>query len=335
MEPETIIDQPIPLLGEGTNPSSGSNSAPSVGSSTPIPDIQADRKFVPKVIAVETIGQSINTQTRTILGQYTFESLGAISIGTYVNGVSGSIQISPDGVIATNSDGEVTFTLDGVTGDATFAGTIQSGSVISGDITVGGANNGSGQIHVLDGSNIEAVLIDKDGIVIYNGQLAIYNAADSLVMDASGIVSSSNFTIHSASGGPFTTFSNTSYATVPGTSTVSFTLTRSVKAFIILSIVGSSEQVNSGLACSGRTHYRIFSTNGGELTDFFYDSAITMTGFSIDWQENIISKPYLSSGGIVLNAGAHTINVQAMISSVINFRSTLNTYDLSIIVLGT
>ena len=90
---------------------------------------QKDKPIPKKVIAHETINQSINTQQQRILGSYQFGQLGAIKIGDYEPEVSGDIRISPSGITARNSAGLDTFTLDGETGNATFRGTISAGDV--------------------------------------------------------------------------------------------------------------------------------------------------------------------------------------------------------------
>jgi hypothetical protein len=87
--------------------------------------------FPVKPVAVETMGSSFNTKSRKILGDFSFGVLGAITVGEYVYGESGEVKISPNGIIATNVNGDTTFALDGTTGDATFKGTIQAGAFIS------------------------------------------------------------------------------------------------------------------------------------------------------------------------------------------------------------
>jgi hypothetical protein len=95
--------------------------------------------FPTYISAKEVISVSLDTQKRKILGSYSFSETGAIQIGKYVSGVSGEIKISPDGLVATNKDGDATITIDGTTGDATFLGTIAAGSVVTGYLTIGGA----------------------------------------------------------------------------------------------------------------------------------------------------------------------------------------------------
>lgn len=132
--PETIIDQPIPLLGGGFTPVAGSvsNANDSIAE-TPIQ--QVDRKFPQAQIAQQTISESLNTETKRITGEYTFEQLGAILVGLFKQGISGEIKISPDGIVAKNVNGEITFALDGATGDATFKGTIEAAGFTIADET--------------------------------------------------------------------------------------------------------------------------------------------------------------------------------------------------------
>ena len=81
------------------------------------------------VIANELNSLSLNTQLNQILGSYTFGQLGAIQIGKYLAGVSGDLKITPSGIVARNNLNVTTFSLNGDTGDAYFAGTLAAGIV--------------------------------------------------------------------------------------------------------------------------------------------------------------------------------------------------------------
>lgn len=153
MFPEEIQDQPTPLLtGVSEVQTSGSNSyvTPSQGE-TPVRI--TDEPFQTHVIASAVIGTSLDTQTRAIKGAYVFEQMGSLAIGEFASGISGQILISPDGIVATDLHGATTFTLDGITGSATFKGTLQAGTVVAGDGSV----------------IIETALSGNGRIVLYNG----------------------------------------------------------------------------------------------------------------------------------------------------------------------
>lgn len=119
-----------------------------VGKTVLNPSTKLNEIFPPRNIARETISQSLNTKTKKILGEFTFGEVGAISIGKYVNGVSGDIRITPNGLIARDINGTETIALDGTTGDAVFRGTIQAGAVVAGNVTV----QGQGAFVVNDGT---------------------------------------------------------------------------------------------------------------------------------------------------------------------------------------
>lgn len=164
--PETIDQNPLPvtggLVGQLAPVVSGSGNGEEKQYTTPRID---QIPFPERVYAVETIGATLNTKARKILGGFSFGKYGGIQVGEYENGVTGDIKISPNGIVARNSNGDTTFALDGETGDATFLGTIAAGSVIVGTTGIGtgssiyldGANN---RIIVNDGSN-DRVLIGK------------------------------------------------------------------------------------------------------------------------------------------------------------------------------
>lgn len=93
--------------------------------------------FPVTAIARELLSVSLNTKSKKILGEYSLGAMGAIAIGKYESGVSGDIRITPDGITARNSSGATTFSLDGDTGDASFAGTLSAASGALGAITIG------------------------------------------------------------------------------------------------------------------------------------------------------------------------------------------------------
>lgn len=134
--PEVITTYSFPDTEEPATTSTDPTSSKTITKPEGIPYAQ---KFPVKQVAVELLSSALNTQSKKILGNFTFGTIGAISIGTYENGVSGEVKISPDGIVAKNVNGTTTFSLDGTTGDAVFAGTIQAGAVVAGQVTVTGA----------------------------------------------------------------------------------------------------------------------------------------------------------------------------------------------------
>lgn len=130
--PPTIPDQAVPLINGGTTSVAGTTTDP-VTSGAEIPDKAPNPPIPQTVIATDTVATSINTETKKILGEYEFEQLGAIQIGEFKQAVSGDIKISPDGITATNKEGEKSFHLDGETGDATFKGTVQAKDFVIAD----------------------------------------------------------------------------------------------------------------------------------------------------------------------------------------------------------
>lgn len=127
MEPDLIKNVPIPLLNADITTTGSNVVTPSPNSQNGvIPSTIPNNSIPDPIIAQHTISDTINTATRRILGTYSFGKVGAIQIGTFEAGVSGQISISPDGIIAKDSSGNTTFSLDGTTGDAIFvAGDVQ------------------------------------------------------------------------------------------------------------------------------------------------------------------------------------------------------------------
>lgn len=113
----------------------------------PLTDL--DRKFPSRVVAQETLSQSLDTRAKRIRGEYQFSKEGAIIVGGYEAGTSGEVAISPDGITAKNVNNETTFSIDGTTGDAVLKGQVKAGSFVSdGDVTI----QGTGAFVVNDGT---------------------------------------------------------------------------------------------------------------------------------------------------------------------------------------
>lgn len=152
--PETIDENPFPIA-EGmvdfgaTQQTSKGEYEPQKIKPQPLPT---------RKVAHEVLGRALNTRSQRILADFKFTATGAISIGTYTNGVSGDVRISPNGIVARNSAGTTTFALDGTTGNAVFKGEIQAGALISGLVAVGD------NAVVIDGENRRMVFFDESGV---------------------------------------------------------------------------------------------------------------------------------------------------------------------------
>jgi len=139
-------------------------------------------------IATELLSTKLNTKTRQILGSFTFTPSGALQIGNYQEGEHGDVRILPTGIIARNTLGDTTFALDGETGDATFLGTLQSGTILSNgviqggeiiggviqggeiigsNLTLGGENNGEGTMTAIRSNGDKYILIDNGALYFY------------------------------------------------------------------------------------------------------------------------------------------------------------------------
>ena len=140
--PETILSTPIPDTTTEETSASGVSSSAIVSS-----PVSVAVKFPPRKVARELLSSALNTRSKKILADFSFGVLGAISIGEYEFGVSGDVRITPNGIVARNVNGDTTFSLDGTTGDAVFAGTVQAGSILSGDIDI------TGTLIINDGTN--------------------------------------------------------------------------------------------------------------------------------------------------------------------------------------
>jgi len=127
LKPETIPEVLFPGQG-AVNVSSGGGADN--------PESMPAQPFPSAVVANHLISLTLNSMSRKILGNFSFGRMGAITIGKYVNGVSGEVSISPNGITGKNSSGVVTFGIDATTGDASFLGTIEATAGYIGGFTI-------------------------------------------------------------------------------------------------------------------------------------------------------------------------------------------------------
>lgn len=161
--PTTIIDQPVPMLTGNLSETFGNASDPVVsGSGASTPDSIPDNSIPASITAQELISESLNSETKKILGEFQFEQLGAIKIG--------QIQISPKGILGTDLSGNTTFSIDPDTGSATFKGTILAstltGATINGGTIIGATieTATSGSRVVIGGSEVD--VYDANGTFV-------------------------------------------------------------------------------------------------------------------------------------------------------------------------
>jgi len=104
----------------------------------------------------DIINARFDTENADILAEFSFGASGALQIGSYVNGVSGDIRISPNGITARNSSGATTFTLNGTTGAATFGGELSAPTGNIGGWTINASSISGGSVTIDSVGNIRA-----------------------------------------------------------------------------------------------------------------------------------------------------------------------------------
>jgi hypothetical protein len=95
------------------------------------------RSLPPPQHAHEVVSNRLDTAAGKVKGLLEFTKYGALKIGKYEEGETGEIVITGDGITAININNKTTFNLDGRNGDATFAGELAAGGIITGKIDMG------------------------------------------------------------------------------------------------------------------------------------------------------------------------------------------------------
>ncbi len=133
------------------------------------------------------IDDRFDTDSKTILSDFTFGTSGALQIGTYESGVSGDIRISPNGILGRNKDGDTTFSINGTTGDATFGGTLVAASGTFGTVTAGILSGVSISGSTITGGTIQTSSTgQRVEIASSNNTLTFYNDDDGIVTQLGG-----------------------------------------------------------------------------------------------------------------------------------------------------
>lgn len=149
--PEVVPENPFP---GGVEPIV---SSPTLPSGTFEPKSAKAVAFPLKKIAVELLSTSLNTRSRKVLGEFELQQSGGFKVGNFAEGVSGDLRITPNGITARDIAGLTTFSIDGTTGNATFAGEVRSGTVVTGDVAV------TGSFQLTDTAGNVRVFIGDDG----------------------------------------------------------------------------------------------------------------------------------------------------------------------------
>lgn len=133
--PEVIQESPFPgdpvVVDSQSKASTGGNFAPTSTS---------EKKFPVKRMAFELLSTALNTRSRKILQEFTLQQSGGFQIGNFEEGLSGDLRLTPNGITSRNIAGLTTFAVDGDTGDAIFAGQLQTGSLVTGTVVITDGN---------------------------------------------------------------------------------------------------------------------------------------------------------------------------------------------------
>ena len=155
--PQVIADEPFPqtALIDVLSPSTGAGS-----NQTYTPQSIAEQSMPTKRVATELLSTALDTNKRKILQEFEFTQSGALQIGKFEQGVSGDLRLTPNGIAGRDLAGLITFAINALTGDATFKGSVQAGSIITGAVAVGDSNI------LIDGDTRRMIFYDDNGIPV-------------------------------------------------------------------------------------------------------------------------------------------------------------------------
>ena len=178
--------------------------------------------------------------------------------------------------------------------------TLSAIQALLGNVSVGGSGNGNGIIDIYDAANALKVILDNSGLTINGGKIVINDTNNSLVLDATGVKSTTQFINGSIIQGSSQNTTSTSFVDISGTS-ISFTLPRVANVLIVYSTIGLNTGINGG--------------NYNCLTGLNVDGSITggilyTPGVPINGGVGVQSTSAGASTVMQLGAGSHTLKLQ-------------------------
>jgi hypothetical protein len=134
LQPPVIEVPPFPQQGEGQF----NNTTSQEGTKDNKEPEKTEWRTLPAPgYAKEMISHRLDTIAGLIKGAFEFTKFAALRIGRFLEGETGEITITGNGISAVDINGKTTFALDGRNGDATFSGELAAGGIITGKIDMG------------------------------------------------------------------------------------------------------------------------------------------------------------------------------------------------------
>lgn len=209
-------------------------------------------------------------------------------------------------------------------------GTLSFNEILGGTGVFGGTNNGNGVISVLNQQGTQVVRLDGSGMLVSGGSITIKNSSGSNVIDATGLVSTNNFISGNTNAAPDTAFTNGTFVTTANSS-MTFSLSRSAKALILLTLQSSQGQGTDGANASGRVFFTIHYNGTAQNPDIVIDPSLVDETAERD---HIQRCTYTTTMLKTLGSGAGTIDFRYKIDTGSNLSVTLHKWDLTYVLLG-
>lgn len=177
-----------------------------------------------------------------------------------------------------------------------------------GTLTLGGTNNGNGQLIVRSSSGGTICTIDNNGITVSSGSITIKNSGGTNVLDSKGLNSINNFETMTgvASGVPFSTTTTGTPVPVTGGTVTTSSFDRTKVVFLnALTVVHFSGLGTADFATIGY----LYLSDGNALTSISI-SREAVRGGGGGYNDGVSSSTMQLTGVIQLGTGVHNINVR-------------------------
>ncbi len=239
-------------------------------------------------VYLDTAVSSTVLQTTTDPATASGATKTLIAIVTLVSGANCAIDVQ-SGIGTVISGGKIT------------TASLAAISALLGTVDVGGSGNGNGVLNVKDAAGAIKVILDNAGITINDGKLTIKDSSATTIIDATGLVSTANFSNNFVTDSNAFTTTSDSFVDVTNM-TLTFSLSRTSNVLIGASVVGRNDNTDTTNAYSVITQILADSTQVGGY----------MTTPGIYASGGIANTTAATSIIVSLAAGSHTVKLQTM-----------------------
>lgn len=195
--------------------------------------------------------------------------------------------------------------------------TVSFDKATGGTLTLGGSGNVSGVFSLKDSTGAEKIAMDNAGMTINSGKITIKDATETSIIDSTGLISTANFTVASATANPNQTVDdNDTWVDITGLTSLQVGPSRTVN---VLVVIGARGWINSDDTTSDFANYSYL----GLAVDDVIQNYSLVQGANRSSGDDIGTSVFTFSGSyfIQVTSGNHTLKLRAKCTNVAGAQS--------------